>query len=145
MALMWSLTWRSMPASWLARSLRGRWRSSQGCEHFIWQAVAAYQGGAYMPAEYRRAMGADARVAAGQLPAVLAKPTPQRGLAGLCQRVSADADDPGAAVRAVLAVFEEEIDSLWRTTGTAGAVPQTQRPAYLGGQLIQDPVELIGV
>ena len=67
-----------------------------------------------MPAEYRRAVVTAARIAAGQLPAVLPEPTPQRGLAGLCERVGADAHHPMAAVRAILAVFVEEIEALRR-------------------------------
>ena len=98
-----------------------------------------------MPAEYRRAVVAAARVAAGQLPAVLPEPAPQRGLAGLCERVSADADYPAVAIRAVLTVFEEEVEALRWAAGPAGAVRQVPRPAELGGQLIQDPVERIGV
>ncbi len=98
-----------------------------------------------MPAEHRRAVVAAARVAAGQVPAVLPESAPQHGLAGRCQRVGADAHHPAGAVRAVLAVLEEEVQALRRAAGTAGALTQEPRPAQPGGQLIQDPVELTSI
>ncbi len=85
------------------------------------------------------------RVAAGQLPAVLSQPSPQRRLAGCRQSVGSDSYHPMAAVRPLFAVFEEEVDALWRAAGITGAITQAPWPAHLGGQLIQDAVELIDV
>ena len=133
-------------AGFLAGALAGRPAAVKpGGEHVIRQAVAADEGSADVPAEHRRAVVAAARVAAGQVAAVLPEPAPQRGLAGRCQRVGADAHHPAAAVRAVLAVLEEEVQALRRAAGTAGALTQATRPAQPGGQLIQDPVELTGI
>ena len=104
-----------------------------GGEQVFRQAVAADKGGADAPAEHRRAVIAAARVAAGQVPAVLPESAPQHGLAGRCQRVAADAHHPAGAVRAVLAVLEEEVQALRRAAGTAGALTREARPAGLGG------------
>jgi hypothetical protein len=54
-----------------------------------------------VPPEHRRAVVTPAAVTAFKVPAVLAEPVPERGLAGWGQRVSADADYPAAAVGAV--------------------------------------------
>jgi hypothetical protein len=117
-------------AGFLAGALAGRAAAVKpGCEQVVRQAVAADEGGAHVPAEYRRAVVTAARVAAGQLPAVLPEPAPQRGLAGLRQRAGADAHYPAAAVRAVLAVFAGEVDSLRQAAGTIAAVTQAPRPA----------------
>ena len=130
----------------LAGALAGRAVAVKpGGEQVIWQAVAADEGCADMPTEHRCTMVAAARVAAGQLPAMLPEPTPQRGLAGFGKRVGADAHHPRAVVRAVLAVFVEEVEALERAAGPAGALTQVPWPAELGGQPIQDPVELIDV
>jgi hypothetical protein len=107
--------------------------------------VAEDEGGTDMPAEYRRAVVTAARVAAVQLPAVLPESAPQCGLAGLYQRVGADAHYPRAAVCAVLVVFVEKVEALRWAAGSAGALTQAPWPARSGGQLIQNPVELIGV
>ena len=76
---------------------------------------------------------------------MLPEPAPQRGLAGLGQRVGTDAHHPAAAVSAVLAVLVEEVQALRRAARTAGALMQAPWPVQPGGQLIQDPVELIDV
>jgi hypothetical protein len=117
-----------MAASWLARLAGRPVAVKPGSEQVIRQGVAADEGGAHMPAEHRRAVVTAARIAASQVPAVLPEPAPQRGLAGLCQRVGADAYHPAIAVSAVLAVLVEEVQALRRAAGTADALSQVPRP-----------------
>ena len=117
-------------AGFLAGTLTGRAVAVQpGREQVAGQVVAADEGGAHVPAEYGGPVVASAGVAAGQLPAVLPQPSPQRRLAGGRQCVGSDPHHPGAAVRAFLAVFEEEVEALRRAAGIAGALTQVPWPA----------------
>jgi len=102
-----------------------------------------------MPAEYRRTVVTATWVAAGQLPAVLTEPAPQRGLAGCGQHLGADTHHPAAAVGAVLAVFVEEVGSrrvrrrskgpaagsrTWRRSRAGTAARLAWRPACPGSR-----------
>ena len=137
-------------AGFLAGTLTGRAVAVKpGREQVAGQVVAADESRAHVPAEYGGPVVAAAGVAAGQLPAVLLQPSQQRRLAGCRQSVGSDSHHPVAAVRAFLAVFEEEVEeeveALRRAAGISGAITQVPWPAHRGGQLIQDAVELVDV
>ena len=75
----------------------------------------------------------------------LAQPAPQGGPVRGSQRVGADTHDFACAVRASLAVFEEEVDAMARPSIAAGAIGQPAGAAFAVGQVLQQPVERIQV
>ena len=144
MTPIWRLTSRSTPGSWLARSPRGRWRSSQEASR------SSGRPSRRMRAAPTCRRNTDARWSPppGSLPARCPRccRSPPHSVA-LLVAVSAwvPTRHPAGAVRAVLTVLEEEVQALRRAAGTAGALTQEPRPAQPGGRLIQDPVELTSI
>ena len=57
--------------------------------------------------------------------------------------MGANAHDLAGAIRAALAVLEEEVDAVAGPAVTAGAIPQLAAASLVPGQFAQQPVELI--
>jgi hypothetical protein len=133
-----------MPASWATRWTAGRCRSSH--EQSSSSGIPSRRiRAAPTCRQNTHARWSRPRGCGRQGPAVLRETAPQRGLAGRCQRMGADAHHPATAVRTVLAVLVKEVDAQPRAYRKTCAVAQPPWTTQPGGKPTQDPIELIEV